>query len=268
MELISKCLVDSISTYFSCCSLSFEVVAPHTIANVLPDLVGDFKTTTAPEYSIQIDLDSSLLPRDIDWNRRYSAEYCQNLIKVSLDGSSRFVARIAAVHRDLISAVLGYAICYGLARNNGFLLHASAGLCRNLTFIFSGPSGAGKSTLIRQAKSLEAIHDDMVAIRWYRDAWWAFGVPLCDNRKKPGRNLAAPVHSLYLITKGKESFLGPASQSELVERLFEQVFLLPELPFARQQLESCFDLVATTSLHELVFSRHADVSSLILRSTA
>jgi len=71
-----------------------------------------------------------------------------------------------------------------LARQGGFLAHASGILYDQQALLFMGSSGTGKTTSARlweQHTSAAVLCDDRIALRRVGDAFWAFGTPWHGN---------------------------------------------------------------------------------------
>lgn len=73
-----------------------------------------------------------------------------------------------------------------LAKQGGFLAHASGVLCDQRTIMFSGRSGTGKTTTARLWETHAAavvLCDDRVALRKIGGEFWAFGTPWHGNHQ-------------------------------------------------------------------------------------
>ena len=93
-----------------------------------------------------------------------------------------------------------------LAREGGFLLHASSAIRNGRAFLFSGVSGAGKTTIARLAPPDAALLTDEISyVTKQDDRYFAVGTPFYGELSRAGENLRAPIEALYLLAKGPEN---------------------------------------------------------------
>ncbi|MBN2495831.1 MAG: hypothetical protein JXR96_14670 [Deltaproteobacteria bacterium] len=162
----------------------------------------------------------------------------------------------------LVSAALGMLLVHALGQNGGLLLHGAFMLRDDRAFLFLGRSGAGKSTAARNARSLICLHDDKVAVRYVRGCWRAFGVPMLDNRGRPGKPGSAPIDGLYFVRKSDTLDLVELRGAEAVAELAENVILPAEYRH-RRVFETVMALAGEVRSSLLRFTRDSRIDSLL-----
>lgn len=69
-----------------------------------------------------------------------------------------------------------------LAKNNGFILHASGVKIQNAAVLFTGKPGIGKSTAVKLLqKQYSPIGDDSIIIRKIRNVYYAYQTPVIEK---------------------------------------------------------------------------------------
>jgi ABC-type phosphate/phosphonate transport system ATPase subunit len=163
-----------------------------------------------------------------------------------------------------VAGAIGCLLSQLLVENGGLLLHGAFLLHNGLAHVFLGKPGAGKSTIVRNVSGIQAVHEEKVAVRHRRGKWWAYGVPLLDNQGKTGKNVSAPLTSLYLIEKSDSLRRYPLGRREaLLEMPFHVVLPMSDTESRRTAFENLFSLVDGVSLWRLRFRRDSDVSKVV-----
>ena len=81
-----------------------------------------------------------------------------------------------------------------LAREGGFLVHASSAIRNGRAFLFAGVSGAGKTTIARLAPPDAALLTDEISyVTRQDDRYVAVGTPFFGELARVGENLHAPI---------------------------------------------------------------------------
>ena len=104
-----------------------------------------------------------------------------------------------------------------LAREGGFLVHASSAIRNGRAFLFAGVSGAGKTTISRLAPvDATLLTDEMSYVRREAGEYYAYGTPFAGELAKPGENVRAPLGGLFLLAKGPRNRIEevPAAQAD------------------------------------------------------
>jgi hypothetical protein len=133
--------------------------------------------------------------------------------------------------------------------HGGLLLHA-AGLTRNGgAYCFFGPSGSGKTTLARRYRS-GVISDEVVAVRLEPDGPMAYGTPW------RGRNLSAPLHGLFRLSRQGVLAIRRLSPAAAVRELVQNLFLpAPDRQLTKAVFETSERLVRSVPVFELSLLR-------------
>ncbi len=130
-----------------------------------------------------------------------------------------------------IDAVLRILHTLLLARQGGFLLHASSGVRNGKAFLFAGLSEAGKTTMARLAPSdVAMLTDEASYVRKVGAQYLAFGTPFAGELGEPGKNISAPIAALYLLAKSEENQVSPVVPAEAVRRLMRNILFFAHDP--------------------------------------
>jgi hypothetical protein len=155
-----------------------------------------------------------------------------------------------------------------LARESGFLLHASGAVIDGRAFVFAGHSGDGKTTLSRllAAEGLELLSDERIALRKQGKGFRAYGTPW------PGEgeivsSASYPLGGVFILRKadrhrvreGRASLLA----AELLSRAIVPYYFGPE---TQTILELVHDLATSTPLRELEFSLSGGLLPVLARA--
>jgi hypothetical protein len=153
-----------------------------------------------------------------------------------------------------------------LAREGGFLLHASSAIRNGRAFLFSGVSGAGKTTMARLAPPDAALLTDEISYVIPRDGrYFAVGTPFYGELSRAGENLAAPIEALYLLAKGPENTIEPMMGSEAVRGLLGNILFFARDPeFVELVFGTAFDFVNRVPVRRLTFFPNPSVWELIV----
>lgn len=152
-----------------------------------------------------------------------------------------------------------------LAREGGFLLHASSAVRNGKAFLFSGASEAGKTTMARLAPSdVALLTDEASYIRKVDGCYCAYGTPFAGELGVPGKNISAPIAALYLLKKGPENRIDAMDPAVAVPRLLRNIlFFAHEAEMVREVFEAACAFVAAVPVFELTFFPDQRVWELI-----
>ena len=164
-----------------------------------------------------------------------------------------------------IDAVLRIVHTLLLAREGGFLLHASSAVRNGRAFLFSGLSEAGKTTMARLAPSdVVLLTDEASYIRKIGTEYRAFGTPFAGDLGKPGKNVSAPIAAVYLLAKAKENRIDPVLPAVAVRRLMRNILFFTHDPSLVQLVfQSACAFVSTMPIFQLSFFPDSSVWNLI-----
>jgi len=142
-----------------------------------------------------------------------------------------------------------------LAREGGFLLHASSAIRNGSAFLFSGGSGAGKTTMARLAPADVAVLTEEASYVTRRDReYFAVGTPFCGELPRVGANERAPIEGLYVLAKGSENKIEPIAGAEAVRALLRNVlFFAREPEFVEMVFDAAVDFVDRVPVRRLTF---------------
>src|SRR6202795_5222368 len=111
-----------------------------------------------------------------------------------------------------------------LARNGGFLVHASSAVRNGRAFLFAGVSGAGKTTMARLAPpDVTLLTDEISYVSRQKDGYYAHGTPFAGDLGRLGENMRAPLATVYLLTKGTKNKTKPVGAAEASRALLENI---------------------------------------------
>jgi hypothetical protein len=153
-----------------------------------------------------------------------------------------------------------------LAREGGFLLHASSAIRNGRAFLFSGVSGAGKTTIARLAPPDAALLTDEISYVTRRDGrYFGVGTPFFGELARVGENLHAPVEALYLLAKGPENKIETVAAADAVRGLLGNILFFARDPeFVKMVFDTAFDFVNHIPVLRLTFVPDASVWELIV----
>jgi len=153
-----------------------------------------------------------------------------------------------------------------LAREGGFLLHASSAIRNGRAFLFSGVSGAGKTTIARLAPPDAALLTDEISYVTRRDGpYSAVGTPFFGELARVGENLQAPIEALYLLAKGPENKIEPIVGADAVRGLLGNILFFARDPeFVKMVFDTAFEFVNHVPVRRLTFVPTTSVWELIV----
>ncbi len=164
-----------------------------------------------------------------------------------------------------IDSVLRIVHTILLAREGGFLLHASSAVRNSRAFLFSGVSEAGKTTIARLAPSdVVLLTDEASYVRKVGTQYVAFGTPFAGDLGEPGKNISAPIAALYLLEKAAENRITPVAPGEAVRRLMRNILFFAHDPeLVRLVFRSACAFVEAVPVFQLSFFPDRRVWELI-----
>lgn len=153
-----------------------------------------------------------------------------------------------------------------LARQGGFLLHASSAIRNGRAFLFSGVSGAGKTTMARLAPpDATLLTDEISYVIRREEAYFAVGTPFYGEIARPGENREAPIEGVYLLSKGPKNRVEPILRTDAVRGLMSNILFFARDPqFVKPVFDSVFDFVSHVPVRRLTFVPDSSVWELIV----
>ncbi len=174
---------------------------------------------------------------------RYTTEYCKKYI--SLDQNSPFDISATANEEGFLKEKEGSPdfpdayieniciyrdICNQLPKFNRFLLHAAIIDYDDNGYAFLGQSGIGKTThtslWLKHIPDTKIINGDKPILRVENDKIYAYGTPWMGKEHR-GENSRTCLKALCFLEQAKQNSIIKLSQSQAVERIFNQI-LLPD----------------------------------------
>lgn len=154
-----------------------------------------------------------------------------------------------------IDSVLRIVHTLLLAREGGFLLHASSGVRNGKAFLFAGLSEAGKTTMARLAPSdVALLTDEASYVRKVGAQYVAFGTPFAGDLGEHGKNISAPIAALYLLAKSEENRISAVAPAEAVRRLMRNILFFAHDPeLVRLVFQSACAFVEAVPVFQLSF---------------
>jgi len=152
-----------------------------------------------------------------------------------------------------------------LARQGGFLAHASSVVRAGRAHVFAGVSGAGKTTLVRLAPAdVTLLTDEISYVTRQSGEYVAAGTPFFGELARPGANLRAPIAALYLLAKGPENRIEAVAAPQAVRGLLANILFFAQDPESvKLVFDAAFDFVSRVPVRRLVFAPDARVWEMI-----
>jgi hypothetical protein len=219
----------------------------------------DFEVNLASPAGVPLDEDASVEWRDGRWLLQrgdFQAEWdpqraCGVIRQTANPYSLDSVLRI--VHSLL------------LAREGGFLVHASSAIRNGHAFLFAGVSGAGKTTIARLAPAdVNLLTDEISYVTAEGERYFAHGTPFAGELARVGEPLRAPIESLYLLTQGPENSIESLPPVVAVRLLMRNIlFFAKDMDYVERVFQSACDFTARVPVKRLTFVPDARVWELI-----
>jgi hypothetical protein len=142
-----------------------------------------------------------------------------------------------------------------LAKEGGFLLHASSAIRNGKAFLFPGVSGAGKTTISRLAPSdVVLLTDEISYVRRDGNDYRAYGTPFAGELARNGENTSGSIAAVFFLVKGRRNCLGHIPLAAAASRLLRNVLFFAQDPTLVTQLfQTAVDFVARVPMKELTF---------------
>jgi hypothetical protein len=143
-----------------------------------------------------------------------------------------------------------------LAREGGFLVHASSAIRNGRAFLFSGVSGAGKTTMARLAPpDVVVLTDEASYVTRSDHKYFAAGTPFFGELARVGANERAPIEGLYLLAKGFENKIEPIAGAEAVRALLRNIlFFAREPDFVEMVFDAALAFIDRVPIRRLTFA--------------
>ena len=153
-----------------------------------------------------------------------------------------------------------------LARQGGFLVHASSAVRNGKAFLFGGVSGAGKTTMARLAPAdVQLLTDEISYVTFLQDRYIAMGTPFFGELSRVGENVRAPITCLYLLAKGAKNAIEDISGADAVRGLMENIlFFAKEPALVTKVFEAACSFVNRVPVRRLTFVPDSRVWELIV----
>jgi hypothetical protein len=155
-----------------------------------------------------------------------------------------------------LDAVLRIIHSLVLAEEGGFLVHAASGVRHGRAFVFAGVSGAGKTTMSRLAPpDAILLTDEISYVRRSASGYHAYGTPFAGELARVGTNLKAPLAALYLLEKGPDNRILPASEPQAALALIRNILFFAHDPdLVKRVFEAAIEFVSRVRVARFVFA--------------
>jgi hypothetical protein len=155
-----------------------------------------------------------------------------------------------------LDAVLRIVHTLVLAREGGFLVHASSAVRNGRAFLFAGVSGAGKTTLSRLAPpDVRVLTDEISYVRKEGDGYFAYGTPFAGDLARPGKNLRAPLAAVYLLAQGAENRIETIGAAEAARGILTNIlFFAEDAALVQAVFRSALEFVERVPVSRLTFA--------------
>jgi hypothetical protein len=142
-----------------------------------------------------------------------------------------------------------------LAPRGGFLVHAASAARNGSAFLFAGVSGAGKTTISRLAPAgAKLLTDEISYVRREGDRYMACGTPFAGELARAGKNMEAPVKTLFLLEQARENRITPVSPAEAARLLMRNIlFFASDADLVRQVFQSACEFAEKVPVQRLSF---------------
>jgi hypothetical protein len=169
-----------------------------------------------------------------------------------------------------IDAVMRILHTLLLAREGGFLLHASSASVGGRAVLFAGVSGAGKTTMARLAPpSATLLTDEVSYVRKLPEGYFAYGTPFVGELNTPGENVKVPVGVLYLLKQGPVNQIETVPEQVAIRALLESILFFARDPeLVKLVFETAAEFVRKAPVRQLTFLPDARVWEMVQQDSA
>ena len=169
-----------------------------------------------------------------------------------------------------IDAVMRILHTLLLAREGGFLLHASSASVGGRAVLFAGVSGAGKTTMARLAPpSATLLTDEVSYVRKLPEGYFAYGTPFVGELNTPGENVKVPVGVLYLLKQGPVNQIETVPEQVAIRALLESILFFARDPeLVKLVFETAAEFVRQAPVRRLTFLPDARVWEMVVQDSA
>ena len=223
-----------------------------------------------PEFTFDITVieNSALTDPDADVSVEVQGEHWmmqRGDFRAEWDAQARHGRIFQTLNPYSIDSVLRIVYSMVLAREGGFLLHASSAVRNGKAFLFSGLSTAGKTTISRLAPPDAAVLTDEASyVRKTAAGYTAFGTPFAGEMGTPGANTSAPVEVLYFLGKGPENRIEEVSRPDAIRMLMRNIlFFAKDTELVRMVFEGACAFLDRIPARRLMFYPDERVWDLI-----
>ncbi|MCD7823693.1 MAG: hypothetical protein LUG86_06755 [Oscillospiraceae bacterium] len=153
-----------------------------------------------------------------------------------------------------------------LPKYNRFLMHGACISCDDKGYLFTAPSGTGKTTHISLWKKylsdrIDIVNGDKPILSVEDGTVTVYGTPWA-GKEKWQKNRSVKLDGLCFLERGGNYITG-ISPEDCLERLFHQVYISREEPFAGKTLELLDEMLTLVPLYLL----HCDISEGSVRTS-
>ncbi len=160
-----------------------------------------------------------------------TADFCVSTTAEAIEAEKQMCAEGREAFSDGVfeATCLHREIVRGLVRYGVILMHSAVIAVDGRAYVFMAKSGVGKSTHIRLWREVfgeraVVVNGDKPFFSFVGDTFTVHGSPW-KGKEGLGAPMSMPVGGICFLSRGEENAISPATEAEVVERLFHQVLL-------------------------------------------
>lgn len=241
------------------------------LLQVMASRYSEYLTSTAPDFITYIDWQKTIrtsLPAipTLKFNNdllKFNAPGYEGYI----DGEKNSAKLIVSTDNPIIEVdyFLALVIAYLIYTKGGFLFHGAGIIRKQLAYIFFGKSGSGKTTVSRLSANDIILNDDLIAIIPEECGWMVYGTPFTNPKQVNGRNLQAPLDSMYRLIQDSRVYLDQMSDAQSIAEVISCVPVISTYStYASNLADRCLNLITTVPVYRLHFLPDASFWRVIM----
>jgi len=164
-----------------------------------------------------------------------------------------------------LDSVLRIVHTLALADHGSFLMHAGSVIRNGRAYLFAGVSGVGKTTITRMAPAdATLLTDEISYVRKEAGGYVAHGTPFAGELAESGKNVKAPLATIFLLKQGLEHRIEAVPREEAVREVLRSVlFFAEDAALVQRVFHAACDLVEQVPVQRLTFAKNERVWELV-----